>query len=72
MIHYIVCSDNNCQADYVDKRRIQETVRDYDSKDKKFHILKHSMEVGHCEVSIGDFKVVGCGCKNNKNIKETL
>lgn len=30
------------------------------------------MEVGHCEVSIGDFKVVGCGCKNNKNIKETL
>ena len=52
------CSAEICSDDYIGEsaRRIMDRVKDHDGQDTKSHVLKHSSEKEHVEVTQGDFK----------------
>ena len=43
-----------------------ERVRDHSERDTKSHVLKHSSESEHVEVTQENFKVIGSYFKNNR------
>ena len=54
--------------DYIGEsaRRIIERVKDYGGRDTKSHVLKHSSEIEHVEVTQEDFKIIGSNFENNR------
>ena len=62
------CSAENCLNDYIGEsaRRIIERVKYNGGRDTKSHLLKHSSEKEHVEVTQDDFKIVGTNFKNNR------
>ena len=52
-------------------RRIIERVKDHGGGDTKSHVLKHSSEKEHVEVTREDFKTTGSHFKNNR-LKKTV
>ena len=62
------CSAENCSDDYIGEsaRYIIERVKDHGGKDTKSHVLKHSSEKEHVEVTQDHFKVIGSHFKNNR------
>ena len=61
-------SAENCSDDYVGEsaRRIIERAKDHGERDTKSHVLKHSSEKEHIEVTQEDFKIIGRNFKNNR------
>ena len=62
------CSAEICSDDYIGEsaRRIMDRVKDHDGQDTKSHVLKHSSEKEHVEVTQEDFKIIDSNCKNNR------
>ena len=62
------CSAENCSDDYIGEsaRRIIERVKDHGGRDTKSHVLKHSSEKEHVEVTQEEFKIIGSNFKNNR------
>ena len=61
-------SAENSSDNYVgeSERRIIEGVKDHGGRDTKSHVLKHSSEKEHVEVTQEDFKIIGSNFKNNR------
>ena len=72
IIYQVKCSAENCSDDYIGEsaRRIIERVKDYGGRDTKSHVLKHSSEKEHVEVTQEDFKIIGIQFKNNNLIRK--
>ena len=68
IIYQVKCSVENCSDDYIGEsaRRIIERVKDHSGRDTKSHVLKHSSEKEHVEVTQEDFKIIGSNFKNNR------
>ena len=68
IIYQVKCSAENCSDDYIGEsaRRIIERVKDHGGRDTKSHVLKHSSEKEHAEVTQEDFKIIGSNFKNNR------
>ena len=43
-----------------------ERVKDHGGRDTKSHVLKHSSEKEHVEVTQEEFKIIGSNFKNNR------
>ena len=67
-IYQVKCSAENCSDDYMKElaRRIIERVKDHSGRDTKSHVLKHSNEKEHVEVTQEDFKIICSNFKNNR------
>ena len=52
-----VCLEENCIEDYYGEcaRRLEESTKDHNGRGKNTHVLHHSVESGHNEVSESDF-----------------
>ena len=68
VIYQVKCSVENFWDDYTGKsaRHIIERVRDYGGRDTKSHVLEHSSEKEHVEVTKEDFKIISSNFKNNR------
>ena len=54
-------------------RRISERIKDNNGRDLKSHILRHTVESGHANVSYEDFKIIAKNFNNNlRKIAESL
>ena len=62
------CSAENCSDDYIGKsaRLIIERVKDHGARDTKLHILKHTSEKEHVELTKEDFKIIGSHFNNDR------
>ena len=68
-LNYLVdCPDELCPENYLGEtaRRLNERVLEHAGKDKKSHMLRHTLQSGHPPVSLNDFKVLVKGFKNNR------
>ena len=61
-------SAENCSDDYIggSARHIIERVKNHGGRDTKSHVLKHSSETEHVQVTQKDFKTIGSNFKNNR------
>ena len=68
IIYQVKCSAKNCLDDYIGEsaRRIIERIKDHGGRDTKSHVLKHSSEKEHVEVTQEDFKIIVSHFKNNR------
>ena len=68
IIYQVKCSAKNCLDDYIREsaRRIIERIKDHGGRDTKSHVLKHSSEKEHVEVTQEDFKIIVSHFKNNR------
>ena len=68
IIYQMKCSAENCSDDYIREsaRRIIERVKDHGGRDTKSHVLKHSSEKEHVEVTQDHFEVIGSHFKNSR------
>ena len=68
ILYQVKCSAENCLDDYMGEsaRHIIERVKDHGGTDTKSHVLKHSGEKEHVEVTQEDFKIIGSNFKNNR------
>ena len=66
LVHYIKYPE--CREDYIGEigRRLHERICDHSGKDSKSHMLKHSLENNHKQVSFEDFRILRNGYTNNK------
>ena len=66
LVYYVKCPE--CHEDYIGeiRRRLHEQIFDYNGKDRKSHMLKHSLENNHKQVSFEDFHILRNGYTNNK------
>ena len=72
LVHYVKCP--KCQEDYIAEivRRLHERIYDHSGKDSKSHMLKHSLENNHKQVSFEDFRIIRNGCTNSKFKRKIL
>ena len=66
-----------CRENYIGEsgRRISKRIKDHNGRDLKSHILRHSVESGHANVSYEDFKIIAKNFNNNhwkRKIAESL
>ena len=68
IIYQVKCSVENCSNEYIGQsaRRIIERIKDHGGRDTKSHVLKHSSEKEHVEVTQEDFKIIDSNCKSNR------
>ena len=66
LVYYVKCPE--FQEDYIEEigRRLHKWICDYNGKDSKSHMLKHSLENNHKQVSFENFCILGNGCTNSK------
>ena len=66
LVYYVKCPE--CQEDDIEEigRRLHKRICDYNGKDSKSHMLKHSLENNHKQVSFEDFCILGNGYTNSK------
>ena len=66
LVYYVKCPE--CQEDYIGEigRRLHERICDHSGKDSKSHMLKHSLENNHKQVSFEDFCRIQNGYTNSK------
>ena len=77
MVYYVDCPNETCRKNYIGEsgRRISERIKDHNGRDLKSHILRHSVESGHANVSCEDFKIIAKNFNNNswkRKIAESL
>ena len=67
VIYYAECPNEKCRENYIGEsgRRISERIKDHDGRDLKSHILRHSVESGHANLSYEDFKIIAKNFNNN-------
>ena len=67
MVYCADCPNETCRENYIGEsgRRISKRIKDHIGRDLKSHILRHSVESGHVNVSYEDFKII---VKNFNNI----
>ena len=60
VVYYAGCPNETCRESYIGEsgRRILERIKDHNGRDLKSHILRHSVESGHANVSFEDFKII--------------
>ena len=60
VVYYAGCPNETCRESYIGEsgRRILERIKDHNGRDLKSHILRHSVESGHANVSFEDFKMI--------------
>ena len=60
MVYYADYPNEKCRENYTGEsgRRISERIKDHNGRDLKSHILRHSVESGHANVSYEDFKII--------------
>ena len=68
LIYLVKCPEKTCSEDYLGEtaRRINEKVLEHAGKDKKSHMLQHTLQSGHPSVSLNEFKILGKGFDNNR------
>ena len=66
LVYYVTCPE--CQEDYIGEidRKPHERICDHSGKDSKSHMLKHSLENNHKQVSFEDFCRIQNGYTNSK------
>ena len=57
-VYYADCPNEKCRENYIGEgsRRISERINDHNVRDLKSHILRHSVESGHANISYEDLK----------------
>ena len=60
MIYYADCPNEICTDNYIGEsgRRILGRIKYHNGRDLKLHILRHSVESGHANVSYENFKII--------------
>ena len=68
MVYHAKCPSELGDENYIGEsgRRIAERVKDYNGRDHKSHILKHSFETGHRHVISSDFSIISNNFNGNK------
>ena len=66
LVCYVTCPE--CQEDYIGEidRKPHERICDHSGKDSKSHMLKHSLENKHKQVSFEDFCIIQNSYTNSK------
>ena len=66
--YLVKCPEKTCSENCLGEtaRRINERALEYVCKDKKSHMLRHTIQVGHPSVSLNKFKILGKGFSNNR------
>ena len=77
VVYYVDCPNETCRENYIGEsgRRISERIKDHNGRDLKSHILRHSVESGHANVSCKYFKIIAKNFSNNswkRKIAESL
>ena len=72
LVYHVKCPE--CQEDYIGEigRRLHERICDHSGKDSKSHMLKHSLENNHKQVSFEDFRIIRNGYTNSKFKRKIL
>ena len=67
MIYYADCPNETCRKNCIGEegRRISERIKNHNSRDLRSHILKHSVEFEHANVSYEDFRIIAKIFNNN-------
>ena len=67
LIYHVKCPEELCTDHCIGEpgRRVVERVKDHNTRDKSSHMLRHSIEKNHTEVTMNDFKVIGGNYRNN-------
>ena len=76
IVHHVNCPEKSCEDSYISKsgRWLVERVKDHNSRDTKFHVLKHSIHKRHTKVELNEFKIIGWNYKNKwkRKVSEML
>ena len=77
VVYYADCPNEAFRENCIGEsgRRISERIKDHNGRDLKSHILRHSVESGHANVSYEDFKIIAKNFNNNswkRKIAESL
>ena len=77
MVYYADCPNETCRENCIGESggRISECIKDHNIRDLKSHILRHSVESEHANVSYEDFKIIAKNFNNNswkRKIAESL
>ena len=77
LTYLVKCPEKTCSENYLEEtaRRINERVLEHAGKDKKLHMLRHTLQSGHPSVLLNEFKIHGKGFNNNrlkKKLSEAL
>ena len=72
IIYQVKSSAENCLDNYTGEsaRRIIERIKDHGGRNTKSHVLRHSSEKEHVEVTQEDLKIIGSYFKNNRLKRE--
>ena len=67
LVYHVKCPEESYTDDYIGEsgRRVIEQVKDHNWRDKSSHMLRHSIEKEHAEVTANDFKVIGRNYREN-------
>lgn len=67
LIYHVECPEESCSDGYIGEsdRRVTERVKDHNGTGKSSHMLWHSIEKNHTEVTVNDFKMIGRNYRNN-------
>ena len=67
VVYYAYCPNKTCREKYIGERgrRISERIKNHNVGDLKSHILRHSIESGHANVSYEDFKIIAKNFNRN-------
>ena len=77
MVYHADCTNGKCKENDIgeSRLRISERIKDHNVRVLKSHILRHSVESGHANVSCEDFKIIAKNFNNNhwkRRIVESL
>ena len=68
LTYLVKCPEKTCSESYLGEtaRRMNKRVSEHVGKDKKSHMLQHTLQSGHPSVSLNEFKILGKGFSNNR------
>ena len=68
LIYYSKCPEPSCTKDYRcdTSRRITEQTNYHAGKEKKLHLLKHSLRLNYRHVDLSNMKIIDSSFHNNK------
>ena len=68
LTYLVKCPEKTWSEKYLGEtaRRINERVLQHAGKDKKPHMLQHTLQSGHPSVLLNEFKILGKGFNNNR------
>ena len=68
LTYLVKCPEKTCWENYLGEtaRRINERVLEHVGKDKKSHMLQHTLQSGHPSISLNEFKILEKGFNGNR------